>query len=68
MPLGGRCSTNPFFYLASRVRPCRRVVLASYFGLTKDRVALEVVAHLFKALFSPTMNLPPIQNTEDLFE
>jgi hypothetical protein len=48
--------------------PCRRVVLASYFGLTKDRVALEVVAHLFKALFSPTMNLPPIQNTEDLFE
>jgi len=42
--------------------------VASYFQAAEDSVALEVVAHLFKALFFPSMTPPTFATPKDLFD
>lgn len=59
-PIGGDTRHPPAY---SRV-----MHVSSYFDAAEDSVALEVVAHLFKALFFPTMIPPAFDTPEELFD
>jgi hypothetical protein len=58
-PVGGDTKHPPAYVRVMRV--------ASYFEAAKDSVALEAVAHLFKALFFPTMTPPTFETPDELF-
>ncbi|MGY0575925.1 phage exclusion protein Lit family protein [Bradyrhizobium sp. RDM12] len=59
-PVGGDTRHPPAF---SRV-----MHVSSYFEAAEDSVALEVVAHLFKALFFPTTTPPTFETSAELFD
>ena len=59
-PVGGDAKHPPAYVRVMHV--------SSYFEAAEDSVALEVVAHLFKALFFPTMVPPAFETPADLFD
>jgi hypothetical protein len=59
-PIGGDAKHPPAY---SRV-----MHVSSYFEAAEDSVALEIVAHLFKALFFPTMTPPTFAAPAELFD
>ncbi|MGY4608607.1 hypothetical protein ACVW16_007019 [Bradyrhizobium sp. USDA 4474] len=59
-PVGGDTKHPPAY--------ARVMQVASYFEAAEDSVALEVVAHLFKALFFPTEVPPTFETPGELFD
>ncbi|WLA64940.1 phage exclusion protein Lit family protein [Bradyrhizobium diazoefficiens] len=59
-PVGGDAKHPPAY---SRV-----MHVSSHFEAAEDSVALEIVAHLFKALFFPTMTPPTFGTPAELFD
>lgn len=59
-PIGGDTKHPPAY--------ARVMHVSSYFEAAEDSVALEVVAHLFKALFFPTEAPPTFETPGELFD